>query len=60
MLTHVFVRIVNLKLFCKSANQNKNNIRFTTLTKHVNNQTNFRAALEKLKKNLHLSRFYLA
>ena len=39
-----------LKLFCKSANQNKNNFRFTTLTKYVNNQTNCHIALEKLKK----------
>ena len=39
-----------MKLFCKSANQNKNNFRFTTLTKHVNNQTNCCIALEKLKK----------
>ena len=34
-----FVRFANMKLFCKSANQNKNNFRFATLTKHVNNQT---------------------
>ena len=45
-----FVRIVNLKLFCKSANQNKNNFRFTTLTKHVNNQTNCCNALKNWRK----------
>ena len=45
-----FVRFVNMKLFFKSANQNKNNFRFATLTKHVNNQTNCRIDLEKLKK----------
>ena len=37
-----FVRFANMKLFCKSGNQNKNNFTHTTLTKHVNNQTNFR------------------
>ena len=47
--TH-FVRSVTMKLFCKRANQNKNNFRFTTLTKHVNNQTNCRITLEKMKK----------
>ena len=45
-----FVRFVNMKLFFKSSNQNKNNFRFVTLTKHVNNQTNCRIDLEKLKK----------
>ena len=39
-----------MKLFWNSANQNKNNFRFTTVTKQVNNQTNCRIALEKLKK----------
>ena len=39
-----------MKFFCKRANQNKNNFRFTTLTKHVNNQTNCRITLEKMKK----------
>ena len=43
-----FVRSV--KLFCKRANQNKNNFRFTIFTKHVNNQTNCRITLENLKK----------
>ena len=33
-----------------SANQNKNNFTFANLTKHVNNQTNFRVPLEILKK----------
>ena len=47
--TH-FVRSVNMKLFCMRANQNKNNFRFTTLTKHVNNQTNYRITMEKMKK----------
>ena len=51
-----FVRFVNMKLFFKSANQNKNNFRFATLTKHVNNQTNCRIDLEKLKKiQIHLA-----
>ena len=45
-----FLRVVNMKLFCKSANQIKNNLMVTTLTKHVNNQTNYSIALEKLKK----------
>ena len=36
-----FVRSVNMKLFFERANQNKINFRFTTLTKPVNNQTNF-------------------
>ena len=45
-----FVRFSNMKLFCKSETQNKNNFMFKTLTKHVKNQTNCRIALEKLKK----------
>ena len=57
--TH-FVRSVNMKLFCKRANQNKNNFRFTTLTKHVNNQTNCRIALEKIVENMVLSHIHLA
>ena len=36
-----------MKLNFKSANQNKNNFRFTIPTKHVNNQTNFCTALRK-------------
>ena len=45
-----FVRLYDMKLFCKNANQNKNNFRFTTLTKHMNNQTNCCITLEKIKK----------
>ena len=37
VLSFVFA---NMKMLWKSANQNKNNFRFATLTKHVNNQTN--------------------
>ena len=33
---------------------------FTTLTKHVNNQTNCPIALEKLKRNMDQSHIYLA
>ena len=45
-----FVRFANMKLFCKSANENKTNFMFATLTKHVNNQANCCITLEKLKK----------
>ena len=45
-----FVRFANMKLFCKSANENKNNFMFATLTKYVNNQANCCITLEKLKK----------
>ena len=56
-----FVRVANMKLFCKSANQNKNNLRFTTLTKPVNNQTNCRSAFENMyEENMDLSHIYLA
>ena len=48
--SHVFLRFLNKKLFCKSTNQNENNFRYTTLTKQGNNQTNCRIALERLKK----------
>ena len=44
------VRFKDMKLFCKSANQNKNNFMLTTFTKHSNNQINCRIALEKMKK----------
>ena len=54
-----FVRHVNLKLFCRSANQNKNNFRFPTLKKHANNQTNWLIILEKIEENMELSRIYL-
>ena len=47
-----FVRFVNMKLFCKSANQNKTNFRFTTLKK----QTGF----GKIEENMDLSRIHLA
>ena len=52
MLIHTFCKIGEHEIVlqeCKS-NQNKNNFMFTTLTKHVNNQTNCCIALEKLKK----------
>ena len=42
-----FARSVNMKLFFKRANQNEKNFRFTTLTKHLNNQTNCCITLEK-------------
>ena len=38
------------EIVCHSKNQNKNNFKYTTLTKHVNNQTNCSNALEILKK----------
>ena len=41
-----------MKLFCKSANQNKTNFRFTTLKK----QTGF----GKIEENMDLSRIHLA
>ena len=56
-----FVRSVNMKLFCKRANQNKNNFMFTTLTKLVNNQTNCCITyFGKNEENMYLSRIYLA
>ena len=55
-----FVRIGNMKLFCRSANQNKSNFRFTTLTKHINNKTNWCIGLEKNEENMDLSRIHLA
>ena len=48
--SHVFLRFLNKKLFCKSTNQNENNFRFTTLAKHVNSQTNCCISSEKVKK----------
>ena len=53
-----FVRFANMKLFCKSANENKNNFTFVTLTKHVNNQTN--CYFGKIEENMDLSRIHLA
>ena len=58
----LFVFLVNWNCFlCKS--QNKYNfrfkLRFTTLTKHVNNQTNCRIALEKLNWSVMLFIFNL-
>ena len=51
-----FVRITNMNLFCKSVIKNKKKIMFTTLTKQMKNQTNFR----KVEENMDLSHIYLA
>ena len=57
MLITCFVRFANMKLFC---NQNKINFMFTTLIKHVNNQTKLPYCFGKVEKNMDLSRIYLA
>ena len=49
MLIHAFCKICQHEIG-KGTNQNKNNFKFTTLTKHVNNQTNCHITLEKWKK----------
>ena len=48
-IIHAFCKICVLEIFVMIFRM-ANNFRFTTLTKHVNNETNWRIALEILKK----------
>ena len=51
LLIHVFCKTCEHEIALRECQmQNKHNLRFTTLTKHVNNQTNCCITLEKLKK----------
>ena len=50
MLIHPFCKIHEREIVFDYKNQNKNNVRVATLTKHVNNQTNCGIALEKVRK----------
>ena len=60
MLIHMFCKICKHEIDCMKANQNKNNFRFTTITKHGNNQTNCYITFEKIEENMDLSLIHLA
>ena len=60
MLICPFCKIHEHEIVFDYKNQNKNNFRVATLTKHVNNQTNCGIDLKKSEKNMELSHIYSA